>query len=271
MTPTKIITLTTDFGQRDSYVGQMKGAALGVAPEVRLVDLCHEVPPQQVRSGAYILETGYRAFPSGTIHVVVVDPGVGTDRRMLAVEAGGHVFVAPDNGLLSRVLDRQPATAVHELRERSYFGPQTSTTFAGRDVFAPVAAWIARGVELPRLGPAVSDPVRLPPAGGPLTPGAATRVEVVHVDHFGNVVLDVTAERLASALGQPPTEGSALRVATARTEVAVVRQTYARSVEGIPFLLINSAGYLEVAVNAGRADEALGLEAGMEVDLIVGA
>jgi S-adenosylmethionine hydrolase len=192
----KILTLTTDFGLRDSYVGQMKGAVLAVDHEIRVVDLCHEVPPQRILSGAYLLETGYAAFPAGSVHVAVVDPGVGTRRRPLAVRAGSHLFVAPDNGLLSRVLDREPLREAHVIEEERYLRSPRSATFEGRDLFAPAAAWLARGVEPGELGRAAGKIVRLPASGHALRPGVPAEIDVLHVDRFGNVALDLRADIL---------------------------------------------------------------------------
>ena len=266
----KIITLTTDFGNADTYVGQMKGAALAIDPDVLLVDLCHGVPPQDVRAGSYLLEIGYSVFPAGTVHVAVVDPGVGTDRRMLAVQAGQYYFLAPDNGLLTRVLRRERMTAAHVLQQASYFGARRSTTFAGRDVFAPVAAWICRGVGLDRLGPPATELVSLESPPERIELGRATRIPVIHVDHFGNVVLDVRLETLTAVLGHVPDRESTLRLAAEGGQVTRFAPTYARAESPEPFFLINSAGYLEVAVNAGRADLALGLRRGMHPELRVG-
>lgn len=265
-----LITLTTDFGLEDSYVGQVKGAILAVDPGLTIVDLCHHVAPQDVRGGAYILETGYAAFPAGTIHVAVVDPGVGTERRMLAVQAGGHRFLAPDNGLVGRVLERATPFVAHAIQNRAFFGPRASATFAARDIFGPVAAWIARGVELERLGPAVTDLVGLPAERPRLELGRAVRVPVVAIDRFGNVVLDVTVEALTALLGHPPDGRSFLHLVAEGGEASRFVRTYGDAVGREPALLVNSAGYLEVAVASGRADVALGVRVGMHPALRVG-
>jgi S-adenosylmethionine hydrolase len=267
---TKIITLTTDFGHRDSYVGQMKGAVLAVDPEAHVIDLCHGIPPQDIRAGAYILETGYNAFPEGTVHVVVVDPGVGTDRRMVAVCAGRHFFLAPDNGVLSRVLARERTVAAHLLQNKSLFGPASSSTFDGRDVFSPVAAWITRGVDLQRLGPAAGELVKLEPTGARVSLGCPCRVAVIHVDHFGNVVLDITTASLTALLGHAPDKESSLRLVCEGGTVDRFARTYGDADAQQPFFLINSAGYLEIAVQTGRADQRLGLRTGVHPELTVG-
>jgi S-adenosylmethionine hydrolase len=270
MQTAKIITLTTDFGDTDPYVGQMKGAALTIDPDVRLVDLCHGVPAHDVRAGSYLLEIGYGAFPAGTVHVAVVDPGVGTDRRMVAVQAGQHFFLAPDNGLLSRVLARERVNAAHLLEQTSFFGPRRSATFAGRDVFAPAAAWICRGMGLDRLGPPAANLLTIDCPAERIELGRPTRVPVVHVDHFGNVVLDVRAETLTAVLGHELDRDATLRLVAEGGQVTRFRATYAEGQSAEPFFLINSAGYLEVAVNSGRADVALGLRSGMHPQLRVG-
>jgi len=270
MEPSKIITLLTDFGDRDTYVGQMKGAALAIEPDARLVDLCHEVPAHDVRAGAFLLETGYAAFPPGTVHVAVVDPGVGTDRRMVAVRAGEYYFLAPDNGLLGRVLGRQKATGAHVLQNPSLFGPRGSATFAGRDVFAPAAAWILRGMDLERLGPPAGELVTPDPDRPRIELGRPVRVPVVHVDHFGNVVLDVRVETLTSVLGHRPGPDTAMRLVTEAGQVTRVLETYGHAGGREPFFLVNSAGYLEIAVDSGRACDVLGLRPGTHPELKVG-
>jgi len=270
MSPSGIVTLTTDFGRLDSYVGQMKGALLAVAPGIRIVDLCHEVPPHRIDAGAYLLETGYAVFPPGTVHVAVVDPGVGSSRRALAVRAGVHYFVAPDNGLLTRVLLREPLHEARLLDDESFFRPVRSATFEGRDRFAPAAAWIARGTELARLGPPAGTLERIGEVRPKLHAGRPTAVPVLAVDRFGNVALDAHEADLAALLGQAPAPGSALRLETPGGPVTVFRDTYENGRGEGPFLLVNSAGYLEAALCGSRADEALGLGPGSRALLTAG-
>jgi len=189
---------------------------------------------------------------------------------MVAVQAGQHFFLAPDNGLLTRVLRRERLVAAHLIQHDSFLGPRRSTTFAGRDVFAPAAAWMCRGIDLDRLGPPASELVELDPGSERLELGRAVRIPVVHVDHFGSVVLDVRIEALTSVLGHAPDEQTSLRLSAERGQVTRFRTTYARAEGAEPFFLINSAGYLEVAVRGGRADEALGLRSGMHPELRIG-
>lgn len=267
MQASKIITLTTDFGHEDSYVAQMKGAALSICPELSLIDLCHEVPPQDVEAGAYVLETGFAAFPKGTIHLAVVDPGVGTARRAVAVETEDYCFVAPDNGLLTRVLERQPSRRAHVLEESRYHRPSRSATFEGRDLFAPVAAWIARGVPLQELGPEAGELVRLSRRCLTVPLECPMPVPVLAVDHFGNAVLDVTLDSLRMALGGEPDERIVIQAETPGGVVRHFRRTYGEAAGLGPFLLINSAGYLELALDGGSAADRLQLMRGSLVRL----
>jgi S-adenosylmethionine hydrolase len=264
-----IVTFTTDFGHGSSFVGQMKGAALAVSPDLQLIDLCHEVPAQRIATGAYLLETGYAAFPPGTTHVAVVDPGVGTSRDAIALRAGDFYFLAPDNGLVSRVLDREPLHEAYLIRSEQYLRQPRSSTFEGRDLFAPAAAWIAGGLELNRLGPVAGKLVRLPRCKLTLQPGYPEELPLLHVDNFGNIVLDVRLDELRTALGGEPGQGRAFSIDTPGRRVDTFHATYGEAPAGEPFLLINSAGYLELAVRNGRADEALDLRLDMEVLLTV--
>jgi S-adenosylmethionine hydrolase len=252
----RVITLTTDFGNTDSWVGQMKGVILGICPDAVVVDLTHGVPSHDVAGGAYALACGFPAFPEGTIHVAVVDPGVGTDRRRLVVRARGHWFIAPDNGLLTRVVRGAESVAAWSIEQAHYLRTDVSSTFEGRDVFAPAAAWIARGTEASHLGPPVGDWILLPDRTPELVPGREVAVPVVAVDRFGNVVLDLHGG------------GFAGRVLVGDAEVATFRRTYADAPAGEPFLLWNSSGFLEIAVREGRASDLLGLAPGAEVRLV---
>lgn len=270
MGPPRLLTLTTDFGNRDSYVGQMKGAALSVAPDLCIVDLCHEVPAQQIAAGAYVLETGYAAFPEGTVHLAVVDPGVGTERRAIAVRTERFTFVAPDNGLLTRVLDKEAPLEMHAIEAEAYTSPAISSTFEGRDRFAPAAAWLARGLALSELGPVVTDPVRFALPRPELRPGVPVRVPVILVDRFGNVVLDLQGEVAVAALGRSLDERTHLWVRTPGAIVDRFQRTYGPPGCGEPFLLVNSAGYLELALAGARADERLELRPGAWVELTLG-
>ena len=249
-----IITLTTDFGLRDSYVAEMKAAILGVTRHVQLIDVTHEVPAHDVMEGALTLEAAAPRFPPGAVHLAVVDPGVGTARRGLALAWRNWMFVGPDNGLFTPFLGEDWKAV--ELTASEYRRPAVSPTFHGRDVFAPAAAHLACGVDLGRLGPTVGDPIRIdwPDARETLDGIEGT---VVLVDRFGNLVTSVREEAVAGA----PT-GTLIRIAG--RELLLVR-TYADLPRGAPGALIGSRGRLEIAVREGRAEVLLGAAKGAPV------
>jgi hypothetical protein len=255
-----IITLTTDFGTRDPWVGIMKGVMLGICPEARLVDISHDIAPQDVLEGALCLEAAAGFFPAGTIHLAVVDPGVGSSRRPLALRAGGQCYVGPDNGLLSLVLhaDGQHIEAV-ELTRQEYRLSATSQTFHGRDIFAPAAAHLASGVPLERLGPAVTDPVKLVV---PVARHDNGRVlgEVIGADRFGNLLTSVT-ERDLAAFERP----EALVVEIGGVRVGALVSAYSDARSGGRGAVVGSTGRLEVFVRDGNAQAALGLGRGAPV------
>jgi S-adenosylmethionine hydrolase len=261
----RIVTFTTDFGIEDSFVAQMKGAALGVCPELRLVDISHHVPAHDIFTGAVQLRMAYAAFPPYTVHVAVVDPGVGSSRRGVVVRTENYYFVAPDNGLLSMVLDDEPPGIAHVLEASHLRLPKVSPTFEGRDVFAPAAAWIARGIPLERFGPPACDLVRLDLPDFAPRAGEAVPARVLLVDRFGNVTLNVPRR----AIETPGGRASRVRVRTSGATVDDFRRTYAEAETAVPFLLFNSAGFLEIAVREGRAAERLGLKAGDDVEVTV--
>lgn len=250
----RIVTLLTDFGSRDHYVGVMKGVILARAPLVQIVDLCHEIPPQDVHAAGVLLAASYPFFPSSTIHLAVVDPGVGTDRRALAVETPAGLFVGPDNGLFSYVLDEQPGARLVELREQRYWLPEVSQTFHGRDVFAPVAAALAVGVPLAALGPPVLDPIRLALPEVQVLPDGSRRGTVVHVDRFGNLITNLRPADL---------EPGPVVVEIAGRTIAGLSTHYVAG----PALaaLIGSTGRLEVVIAGGNAAALLGVGVGAAV------
>jgi len=254
-----IITLITDFGTRDSYVSEMKGVILSLVADVHLVDITHDVEPQQVAEAALTLEAAATAFPAGTVHLAVVDPGVGTDRRAIVVAAGGQLFVGPDNGLFTPMFAHAEWRAF-ELAAGEYRRPVVSQTFHGRDIFAPAAAHLARGVAPARFGPAVGDPVRL---SWPEAREGADGVEgtVIHVDRFGNLVTSIGAEHVATVLADGR---AAVRVAG---RVLPLVGTYGELPPGRAGALIGSRNRLEVVVRDGSAAARLGAGRGTAVVL----
>lgn len=242
-----IITLTTDFGHRDPWVAEMKAVILGITRAVQLVDVTHDVRPHDVVEGALALEAAAPHFPPGTVHLAVIDPGVGTERRGLAVAAGPAFFIGPDNGLFTAFLGEGGWRAV-ELRAPEFRRPAVSRTFHGRDVFAPAAAHVARGLALDRFGPPVLDPVRLAwPEVRAVVGGVAGAV--VHVDRFGNLVTSIRATAVEGL-------GAEATVRIAGRDLRIVG-TYADLAPGEAGALIGSRHRLEVAVREGSAEVAL--------------
>jgi S-adenosylmethionine hydrolase len=258
-----IVTLTTDFGERDPFVGIMKGVILGIASAAQIVDLTHAVPRQNVLAGAYALASAVRWFPRGTVHVAVVDPGVGTRRRALAVETASAWFVGPDNGLLSVAVPRRGMRRILDVSHSPYRLRPVSRTFHGRDVFAPIAAALAHGVDPAALGTVVSTMRRL------AVPKARRRArglvgEVLWVDGYGNAATNVSAKDLAVA----DFRGRRLSI-TIAGHVVPFRPTYAAVPPGRPVALLNSSDLLEIAVNGGSASADLGAGVGTAVRIEV--
>jgi S-adenosyl-L-methionine hydrolase (adenosine-forming) len=254
--PSGLITLLTDFGLEDAYVGVVKGVLLGINPRARLVDLTHAVPPQDVRRASLLLEGAWPFFPSGSVHLAVVDPGVGSARRPIAVAAGGHYFVGPDNGLLGFCFDLPGARGV-ALTARRFHRRPVSRTFHGRDVFAPVAAHCSLGVGLETLGSPLRDPVRLP-RSTPRRRGQRVDGEVLLVDHFGNLLTSLVGRELPG-----PADGGVLRVGRARIRGLV--STYAVRPQGALGAVMDSSGRVEVFVREGSAGRRLGIGPGARV------
>jgi S-adenosylmethionine hydrolase len=247
------IAFLTDFGLRDHYVGAMKGAALSVCPDATLVDITHDITAQDILEGALELAAAYRYFPAGTIFVAVVDPGVGSSRKGIAAAAGDYFFVAPDNGLLTLVLQQLPASTVIELTDPQFARPTISRTFEGRDRFAPAAAWLACGTPIASLGSIVSSYERIDIPAPRVTPDAVVGV-VLRVDRFGNLITNIdrsTVEQFGPA--------EELRVTAGSQNVGAVVATYADAPLAEVCALFGSTDRLEIAVNRGNAAALLGL------------
>lgn len=262
MPPGRVITLLTDFGLQDGYVAAMKGVILRIAPHARLVDFTHDVAPQAIGEASFLLQAGYSYFPAGTVHLVVVDPGVGSERRAMAVATPEAFFVAPDNGVLAPVIEEArkefgDQVEMVQLSEPRYWLPQISATFHGRDIFAPVAAHLLNGVPLRSLGPPLDafEPGTLePPRVGP---EGTIYGQIVHVDRFGNCITNITARHL-----QEGGIDDQLTVEVAGRQVRGLYRTYSAGPIGVPIALISSSGHLELALPHGHASRALGVVAG---------
>jgi S-adenosylmethionine hydrolase len=280
-----IITLTTDFGVADGYVGTMKGVILDIAPHAQLVDITHEITPQDVRQTAYVLYTATPFFPPHTVHLVVVDPGVGSARRPIAVRSAWGTFVGPDNGVFSYVMAAAVADgestqieAVVELANPRYRLLQVSHTFHGRDIFAPAAAHLAAGVPIDQLGPAVPDPVTLPLPRLEVSPNVV-RGEVLHADHFGNVITSIgrllwSGDELSlepvfrGRSGQKARfQADQAHVMAGGREIPRLHRTYADVKPGEVLALVGSEGHVEIAVREGSGADRLNLRPGDPVEL----
>lgn len=260
-----IVTLTTDYGTNDHLVGVMKGVLLTINPDVTVVDITHGVLAHDILDGALAIGQAYKYFPPKTIHVVVVDPGVGTERRPILVASDQHYFVAPDNGVLSSVYDQTEALHVWHIISEHYFRQPVSKTFHGRDIFAPVAAWLSKSWQTSAFGEAITDFTRFA-IPRPKATGNAIRGVVLRVDQFGNLITNLRVEdvpALASADGKCTIKaGSAV--------VTKIVGTFAEGASGEAVGVVGSSGYLEICVNKTNAARTLGIGRGTEVTVELG-
>jgi S-adenosyl-L-methionine hydrolase (adenosine-forming) len=259
-----IITLTTDFGVNDHYVGTIKGVILNIFPDVEIVDICHSVQPFDVLDGALTIAQSYSYFPSGTVHVVVVDPGVGTARRSILVTSDRHHFVAPDNGVLSMVYSQEERLHIRHVTAEHYALQPVSNTFHARDIFAPVAAWLAKGVDPEKFGDEITDFVRFNAPKPKSADGNTLRGVVLKVDRFGNLVTNVTPQDAPMLFGVDP---APFRISVGRHEITEIHSNYAEGSPGEVFGVLGSMGYLEISSNRGSAAKITGSGKGSEVTI----
>ena len=261
--PARYITLTTDFGLSDHYVGAMKGVIHSINPAVTIVDISHNVQSFDLLDGALTIAQTYSYFPKDTVHVVVVDPGVGTSRRPILVNAGTHYFVAPDNGVLSLVYAREDQVAVRHITASHYFMQPVSQTFHGRDIFAPVAAWFSKGVESSKFGDLLNEYVQfLPPRP---KPGESNQVKgiVLKVDKFGSLITNLTPSDV------PAMFGGEFTISVGSANVTKLVSNYSQGEKGEVVAIIGSGGFIEISVNRGSAAQATGANKGSEVVVTV--
>jgi len=257
-----VITLTTDYGTNDHLVGAMKGVILSINPDVHIVDISHGVIPYDILDGALTIGNAYKYFPPRTIHVVVVDPGVGTTRRPILVASDQQYLVAPDNGVLSSVYDQTQALYGWHITAEHYFRNPVSNTFHGRDIFAPVAAWLSKSWQTSSFGDPVTDFVRfaLPK---PKAAGNTIKGVVLRIDSFGNLMTNFTPQDVP-ALTAP--DGK-FTISVGNAQINKVFATFAQGPPGEPIAVIGSSGYLEISVNKGSAARTLAVSRGAEVTL----
>ena len=260
-----IVTLLTDFGDRDGYVAQMKGVMLSILPTINFVDISHHVPPQNVLIGALLLRNTFPTFPDGTIHLAVVDPGVGTDRRVVAVQVGQHWLVGPDNGLLSLVAVVEKIDRAVAIENSAIWRHPVSRTFHGRDIMAPAAAHLAKGAELAELGPPIDELVRLQPPE-PIRQAGKLVGQILCVDHFGNIMLSLPAQN--DYFGAR--DKSLVTFSSGGVEFSLpFVETYSDVPPGQLMLLEGSQGFLEIAARDGAANQMLRLREGAQITLSI--
>jgi S-adenosyl-L-methionine hydrolase (adenosine-forming) len=257
-----IITLTTDFGSKDPFVGIMKGVMLNINPLITIIDITHDISPQNILEAAIAVEASFSYFPHKTIHVVVVDPGVGSDRRPLIVSADYHYFIGPDNGVFSRIYKKSESLDVIHATAEHYFLPRRSATFHGRDVFAPIAAWLAKGIHIERFGDPITDYVTLPLPAPVFLQENTIEGEVVYIDRFGNLITNIHDTMLNDLLSKQPAGNITI---TVRGNEAPVKACYAASTDKKICSIIDSFNYLELFINGGNAATEFGISVGERV------
>lgn len=261
LAPPGIITLMTDFGTSDHYVGVMKGVILNINPEVQIVDITHAIPPQDIHGAAFLIDSTYRYFPTGTIHVAVVDPGVGSERRAVVCQTETAYFVCPDNGILTHILDNEKHVHAVAVENSAYFLPQVSNTFHGRDIFAPIAAHLSHGVSISKLGSPIAQPIQLP-IPKPQVTDKAIIGQVIWIDCFGNLVTDISQEILESL-----EEQNSIVICGGSARIDHLNCSYAESAVGEALAIVGSFNRLEISINQGNAAQVLGLKRGDRITI----
>jgi S-adenosylmethionine hydrolase len=262
-TPSRIITLMTDFGTSDHYVGVMKGVILNINLQAQIVDITHTIPPQDIHGAALLIDAAYRYFPAGTIHLIVVDPGVGSHRRAIICQTKTACFICPDNGILTHILHNEEHIRTVSVENSVYFLPQISNTFHGRDIFAPVAAHLSRGVPIDKLGSPLIDPVRLP-IPEPKVTNEVIVGHIIWIDAFGNLVTNISREIFESLAGR---NSAVIHAGIAKIER--LNHSYTEAEIGEPLAIIGSSNRLEISINQGNATQVLGLKRGDAVTICV--
>ncbi len=257
-----VITLTTDFGTQDWFVGTMKGVILGIQPKAKPVDITHEIAPGDIRAGAFALMAAAPYFPKGTIHVAVVDPGVGSERKAIAVQTKRAIFIGPDNGVLTWALRKESILEVRQITNEKFFQRPVSRTFHGRDIFTPSAAHLSAGKKFSQVGPKINSWVKLP-WPNPQHSGKSLTGEIIHIDRFGNAITNLAHDLLRED------EWSKAIVVVKSRELGAPNSSYAATKPGKLLAILSSAGFLEIAVNGGSAAKQLKLQCGDAIKVLL--
>ena len=264
----QVVTLTTDFGTSDHFVGVMKGVILNINPEVELVDLCHNVNSYDVFDAAFTLVQSYRYFPSDTIHLVVIDPGVGTARRPILVRTMEYKFVAPDNGVLSLISEREEAVEVRHITADHYFLNPVSNTFHARDVFSPVVGWLSKGVEVDKFGDTITDYAKFASPKPKQVSDNLIKGVTIKVDKFGNLITNITPQDVPQLFSDNPPP---FKILINSQEVTRLNLAYSMGKPSEIFAIVGSSGFLEICTNRGSAAKALNVTRGAEVGVMIGS
>ncbi len=256
-----ILTITTDFGSRDQYVSAMKAVILNIAPRVRFIDVSHDIPPQDIMAGAWVLKNSAFLYPPETVHLFVIDPGVGTLRKPVAARIKNQLFVGPDNGLLSLIADQMDYEA-YELNNQDYWFDEHSQTFHGRDIFAPVAAHLCNGIPLEKLGDPIKELVTFRWAL-PIADDEGIQGWVVHIDHYGNLITNISHDLFEQSAGRHK-----LKIFIGNTIIHELVDTFGNVAEGEAAAIFGSSGMMEIIVNKGNAERMLGVQKGAPVSIM---
>src|SRR3989337_174970 len=286
----RVITLLTDFGNQDAYVGIMKGVIAGINPFANIIDICHSIPPQDIFNGAYLLYSSYKYFPKKTIHVAVVDPGVGSRRDIVCVVTKDYFFLVPDNGIMSFIIQDEKPKSIFRITNSKYFLPSPSNTFHGRDVFAPVAAHLSLGVKPQQLGIKIDQLEQLNIPKPVRKKTGRVEGQIIYIDRFGNLITNIKKEYLIKLVGGQKSEVGSQKTDTckkaSKEKILSQRDTMETTIEkkkiialsknytnvnaGEPLVLIGSAGFLEVSINQGNAQRYFKADKGSKIIIEIG-
>jgi S-adenosylmethionine hydrolase len=262
-----IITLLTDYGTRDGYVPAMKGVILNINPNVQLIDITHDIAAQDILEASFVLRSCYSYFPPRTINIVVVDPTVGSSRKLLLVATENHYFIAPDNGVLSLIYEADTVSQVVEINSEHYFLNNVSSTFHGRDIMAPVAAWLAKGTSIENFGETTENYLRLSLPKPKVVSEGMMKGTVLHVDRFGNIITNIKRSDYDEIRSKNP--GETFKTVIGKQEINGLKEYYAQGQKGELLALFGSSDFLEIAQTQGSAAKTLGAARGTEVGILL--